>query len=210
MRIPFPVWRVWTLCAALLLSLCCFLPLSHAQTGGGVHTVVVRFTGQVASVQVSRDGTPLAFTLRIARRLVDFRTSPQAKLVPRSAEAAVEGFMPNDYATVMARRVNRQWVAQRVEFDVQSIPASPLPIVTVMGTVVAESATNRSLTMTLDTGDVRLVLITKQTRFRIDGQIVSPTPLMKGDTVRVTMRRAGRSWVAVEINLQTAPLRLRV
>lgn len=176
----------------------------RAQTVGGNHPIPPKFKGQVTAVQTSRDGTPLAFTLQVAHHPMDFQIVPQTKLVPRSAEATVEGFVAKDYAVVTARRVNHLWVAVRIDFDVQPLDAPPSPAITVTGTVVRESLTGKSFSMTLDTGDMRLVLITRLTRFRLDGQLLSgPAVLMKGDSVKVTMRRSGRSWVALEINLAT-------
>ncbi len=194
--------------AGAILASCVAMVPTHAQSVGGVHPALTKFVGQIVTVQSGKDGAPSLFTLRIARRLVDFRLTAQARLVAKSAEAAVEGFVADDYAVVMARHVNRQWLAYRVDFDVQPFLGVAPVTITVAGTVVTESATGKAFTMTLNTGDMRLVQIVKQTKFRIDGQLLAnPTVLMKGDMVKVVMRRSGRVWIAVDINLQSAPLR---
>ena len=159
------------------------------------------------SVQTSKEGTPLAFTLQVRSRSLDMRIADHAKLTPKSAEANVEGFVDNDYATVMAKRVNHQWLAYRIDYDVQPIVASPAPTVTVTvtGTIVKVSPAAKWLTMLLDTGETRLVTVTKQTRWLLDGQPdVPPTLPVKGDIVRIVMRKTVHGWVALEINLKPA------
>lgn len=168
---------------------------------------VVRFYGQVTSASLVK-GVPSAFTLITRNGPVDFRLPPRANLVSRSAEAEVEGFQSGDYAIVMARRVNRGWVANRVEYDVQPITVAVQ--VTLTGTVQRVSANGKLFSMQLDSGPLRWVVINARTKYRLDGQLLDGPPvLMRGDAVTVIMRRVIRTWVALSVNVRTSAPYLR-
>jgi len=128
--------------------------------------------------------------------------------VSRSAEAEVEGFQSGDYAIVMARHVNRGWVANRVEYDVQ--PIAGVVQVTLTGTVQRVSANGKLFSMQVDSGSVRWVVINARTKYRVDGQLLDGPPvLMRGDMVTVIMRRVVRTWVALSVNVRTSSPYLR-
>lgn len=193
----------------LVLMMCLTSSLSFhpgrafaARTRVGPPPPVVRFYGQVTSASLVK-GVPSAFTLMTRNGPVDFRLPPRAKLVSRSAEAEVEGFQSGDYAIVMARRVNRGWVANRVEFDVQPITVAIQ--VTLTGTVQRVSANGKLFSMLLDSGPLRRVVINARTKYRMDGQLLDgPPALMRGDVVTVIMRRVVRTWVALSVNVRTS------
>jgi len=156
---------------------------------------------------MTKDGKALTLTLQTKARALVVRVGPQAKLLPRSAEAEVEGLVSNDFAIVFARRVARTWVAYRVEYDVQPIAVVP-PTIMVTGVVIRVNPNGRSFTMMLDSGDLRFVTMNKQTKFQLDGQLVDGSGLVtKDEAVQVAMRRTNHGWLALDVNVKSSPLR---
>ena len=199
---------MWTSTARRFLALAGLIfvlsiPLhASAQTVTPPKNPLVRFYGQVVAIQSGRDGTPLAFSLLTATRTVDIRIVAATRLDPKSAEAQVEGFVTDDYAIVTARRAAHSWVALHITFDVQPMPPSVL--VSQRGTVLRVTPTGNRFLMQLDTGDSRWVLVNRQTKWRMDGQLQAAAPtLVKGATVQVTMRHIGKNWVATEVDIRS-------
>lgn len=175
---------------------------THAQSVPRVPPLhpLARFVGLVTSVLPANN--PRSITLQLRARSVDFRISPAAVLVPNSAEAEVEGLQVGDYAVVQARHMNRGWTAFHIEYDVQPIVQGK---VTVSGTITRITVNDRRFVLKLATGETRLVLVTANTAFRIDGVIIdTPPELSLGDMVQVTMRTTSRGWVAMDVNLKTS------
>jgi hypothetical protein len=167
--------------------------------------ILTAFYGQVTNIVGPADA-PTGFTLLLNNRLVDFRVAPHATFKPLSAEAEVEGFQPNDYAAVGARRINHAWVALGIQFDVQPFRG----VVTITGVIARVTPNGLRFDLQLDNGTSRWVTITPKTTFQIDGRLQAVPPLLqKGEMASVRMRPSPRGWLALQIDLKSNPTPLR-
>lgn len=189
--------RTATLVPALLL-LAGFLSPAHAAAPRQV-VERARFVGQVFSLAPAA-GTPTSFTLVQPSVAVTIAINPQTQLAGRSAEANVQGLARDDYAVVNARRMAGRWVATRIVYDVDPI----LPLMTVSGTVLRESADARRIYVRLEVGGVRWITLGRLARYRMDGRIVDlPPTLIKGEPVQLVVNRAALTWIALEVDVRS-------
>lgn len=171
----------------------------------GSQTRPNRFSGQV----IGLDGlasSPTGFRLQVNSRIIDFRiTVPGTTFTARTAEAQVVGFGQYDFATVVATRVNAEWTAVRVLYDV--VPFGPIRDFTVTGRVVSVDKKGRNALLRLTSGDTHIVRLVLTTKYEINGLPAdAPITLVKDDVVEVTIHRnLGNVWIATTVNLKASP-----
>lgn len=188
-------------CALLLVTVCLVAGQTTAAHAQQAPPDQQRFVGQVVRLFPSVSN-PAGFTLQLRERTVDLTITAGTKFHAGSAEAEVEGFQVGDYAVVLARHVNRAWVAASIDFDVQ--PIAVLQVQTATGTIARVSPNGKRFLMLLDAGTSRWVTVTRKTKFHMDGQLLDPPPpLVKGDDVQVAMEHSGRLWTALDITIRT-------
>jgi hypothetical protein len=160
---------------------------------------VAMFPGQIMNL-TGPASSPTGFTLQTAQRSIDFRIAPRrTRFTARSAEALVDGFSVDDFATVSATRVNGEWVANHVVYDV--VPWGPIRLFTVSGTVLRLDRIDNRFLVKLSTGDTHWIVTNKGTKYLIDGQpSAGPVALTREEAVQVQVHRnqAGR-WIALTI-----------
>jgi predicted DNA binding CopG/RHH family protein len=164
-----------------------------------------QFNGQVTTLAQDKNSQPATFSLQLKARSVEIRVAPRAtRFFARSAEAEVEGLQVGDYAIVVAHRVRKAWVARTIYFDVRPIYA--LNQITVTGAILKVDPVAKRFVLKTRNRQYRWILVTRRTKFRVDGQLVTLPPLLsKGQTVQVLMHRVGANWPAFEVNLKTTP-----
>jgi hypothetical protein len=162
---------------------------------------VVRFPGQVTAL-AGPTASPTEFTLQVRDRSVDIRIMPRTVFQARTAEAQVDGFAQYDFAVATTTRVNGEWRAARVLYDV--VPFGPIRDFTVTARVVSVDARGRNVMLRLLSGDTHGVRITVNTKYQVDGvPAVTPPVLTKDLVVVVTVHRNDAGvWVATLINLK--------
>ncbi len=163
----------------------------------------VPLVGQVLSVD-SIGGNPTGFILQTKTHIVACRIAAHATFTARSAEAEVEGFRDGDYAIVKARPMHQSWIALHITFDVR--PLHLPEEVSVTATVVSESANGHSLTVRLPSSRTRTVILVPRTTFQ-ENAIPTSTPptFVRGDLVHIVMRATPKGWIALSIDLSSAP-----
>jgi hypothetical protein len=160
-----------------------------------------RFVGQVTAL-LPVNGSPTAFVLLQPNLSVTISINPQTQLTGSSAEANVEGLARDDYAVINAKHVQGRWVATKIRYDVDPI----LPLRTVSGAVVKLTPDSRRVYVKLDTGGNRWITIGRLARYRLDGRIVDPPPiLLKGEAVQFVINRATIPWIALEVDVRSVP-----
>lgn len=160
-----------------------------------------RVEGQIVSIQGQPDN-PTGLTLGLMDQTLFLRFTPRVIIKARSAEAQVEGLLKDDWAIVTVQRLRGSLVATRVEFDVQPLP----PYLELTGTFVRELPTGKRIFIKLDAGGIRPLIITRQTRFRLDDSLQdSPPVLTRGQSVQALVRRAPAGLLALEIDVKSLP-----
>lgn len=161
--------------------------------------VGARFIGQVTTL-LPAAGSPTSFVLLQPNFSVSIAISPKTQLTGKSAEANVEGLVRDDYAVVTAKRMAGRWVATRIAYDVDPIP--PLRIVS--GTVVKPTLDGRHVNVRLDTGGARWITIGRLARYRLDGRLMEPAPILaKGEVIQLVVNRMTVPWIALEVDVHS-------
>lgn len=192
-----PVGRFVALTLGVLITLSAWFTPAHAY----LHQVIDRgrFVGQVTAL-LPATGSPTSFVLLQPTVSVTISINAQTQLNGKSAEANVEGLVRDDFAVVNARRMQGKWIATRITYDVDPI----LPLRTISGSVLKLTLDSRHVDMKLDTGGTRWITIARLTRYRLDGRVVDPPPiLLKGEPIQLVVSRTFGSWIALEINVQS-------
>jgi hypothetical protein len=192
-----PVGRFVALALGVLITLTGFLTPAHAFKLQVIDRA--RFVGQVTTL-LPATGSPTSFVLLQPNVAVTVSINPQTQLTGKSAEANVEGLVRDDYVVVNARRVGGKWIATRIAYDVNPI----LPLRTVSGSVVRLTLDGRRVNVRLDAGGTRWITIGRLARYRLDGRLVDPAPiLLKGEPVQLVVNRTIDSWIALEIDVRS-------
>lgn len=164
---------------------------------GKVTAKTFSFRGKVIGV----DGAPAnPFDFAILTKpghVIEFRVVASTRFHALSAEAEVQGFLSGDYALVTATRMNKDWVAINVSYDV----APPPPLRTVTGVVARVSPDNSRFEVHLDNGVNRWFPIAPSVRIKVNGIPGGPAGIVKGAAVAVTLEKLDRDWVVVEIDV---------
>lgn len=194
--------RGWQHILLLLIIVClgAAVPV-HASAVRTIPPGTTRFIGQVIDV-TTKANHPAAFTLmQGGGQLIAMQVGPSAIFTPLSAEAEVEDFQQSDYALVLARRVNRVWIAYQVDFDVRPIVIRA-PVQIVNGSILQVTQKGKRFKLLPDTGKVRWVIVTRKTTFHLQGQLQSGPPvLQKGTVVKVELRYTAQGWSAVDVDV---------
>jgi len=158
-----------------------------------------RFVGQVTAL-LPANGSPTAFVLLQPNVSVTISINPQTQLTGSSAEANVEGLARDDYAVVNAKHVQGRWIAIKIMYDVDPI----LPLRSVSGSVLRLTLDGRHVDVRLDTGGSRWITIGRLARYRLDGRVIDPPPiLLKGEPVQLVINRAAVPWLALELDVRS-------
>lgn len=164
----------------------------------------VRFAGQITAV-LGTDASPtgIAVQLQNSRTVViHFAPVPKTILKARSAEAQVEGLMVGDFAVVQATKMGLDWNARRVVFDVD--PFGPIRYFTVTGSVTRLNRAGTQILLALPGGAARWIIMTRNTRYLLDGVPAEATPaIQRSDVLQVDVHKVPRGWVATSINIKT-------
>jgi hypothetical protein len=184
---------------ALLILIGGFVTPAHAFRLQAIDRA--RFVGQVTAL-LPINGSPTAFVLLQPSLSVTISINPQTQLTASSAEANVEGLARDDYAVVNAKHVQGRWIAAKITYDVDPI----LPLRTVSGSVVRLTPDGRRVNVKLDTGGSRWITIGRLARYRLDGRIIDPPPiLLQSEPVQFVINRATIPWVALEVDVRSVP-----
>jgi hypothetical protein len=197
----------------VFVALCCLFLTALTPVSAQVARLQVSQMGLLAQVQRGRfvgevtaltgpTANPTGLTLQLGIASADVRFGTQYTPHPLSAEAEIEGISVHDYASVVVRRVKSDWVAQRVDFDVE--PFGHLKLVS--ATVVSMTADAKHLRVRLtDTGQNRAVALVKQTLYEADGKPLTGLPqLVRDQPIQVLVVRGDFGWVAATLNLKSA------
>jgi hypothetical protein len=189
---------------------CCILLAYIMPSTVGAQTVRrvddVKFVGQVLSLD-GPAADPRGVALQISNKVLSIRIAPETTLMPNSAEAEVAGLMDGDFASVLAYRSGKSWIADKIVFDV--VPLGSANTVTLRATITRVVPDGVHIVLRLDTGGARRLAITPRTEFRVNGTATtSPPHPTKGEQAIITMRATPRGWVALIIDLlDTVPAR---
>ncbi len=192
-----PERRFVALALGVLIGLTGFLSPAAAFE----HQVIdrARFVGQVTAL-LPTSGSPMSFVLLQPNVTVTVAINPQTQLTGESAEANVEGLVRDDYAIVNARRVGGKWIAARIVYDVDPI----LPLRTVSGSIAKLTLDGRHVNVKLDTGGSRWITIGRLARYRLDGRIEDPPPiLLKGEPIQLVVNKSIGTWTALEVDVRS-------
>lgn len=160
-----------------------------------------RLEGQIVSIQGQPDN-PTGLTLELMDQTLFLRFTPRVIIKARSAEAQVEGLLKNDWAIVTVQRVHSSLVATRVEFDVQPLP----PYLMLSGTFLRESPNGKRIFIRLDAGGIRPLIVTRQTKFRLDDSLQDSAPILtRGQSVEALVRRSPSGLLALEVDVRSLP-----
>jgi len=160
-----------------------------------------RLEGQIVSVQGQPDN-PTGLTLALMDQTLVLRFTPRVLIKARSAEAQVEGLLKDDWAIVTVQRVRGSLVATRVEFDVQPLP----PYLELTGAFMRELPNGKRIFIKLDAGGIRSLIVTRQTRFRLDDSLQDSSPILtRGQSVQALVRRMPAGLLALEIDVRSLP-----
>lgn len=192
----------------LIVTLLC-VSLTPAVTHGAVplqHPLgqigrTVRFPGEVTDL-VGPAASPTSFTLQVRDHSVTIRIMPRTVFQARTAEAQVDGFAQYDFAVVTTTRMNGEWRAVRVLYDV--VPWGPIRDFSVTAHVVTLDAKGKNVQLKLASGDTHWVRLTLNTRYQVDGvPALTPPALVKDSVVVVTVHRNDAGvWVGALVNLK--------
>lgn len=190
--------------AALLMSAFVTPAMAHTAKPNAVaanaQSRAVRFGGQIMAL-AGQPSSPSGFTLQLRDRTLDFKILPRTTFQARSAEAYVDGFAQYDFALVNATRVNGDWTANRITYDV--LPFGSIRDFTVSGKVVSLDRSGKNVLLKLLSGDTHSVRMNLNTKYQLNSEPVDTAPaLLKDAALDVTVHRNGNGvWIAVTINL---------
>jgi hypothetical protein len=175
--------------------------LQRGQVGLVTQVQRGRFVGEVIAL-FGPAANPTGLTVQLGLSTADVHFGTQYTPHPLSAEAEVEGIAVHDFVSMVVRKGQGEWVAQRVDFDVQ--PFGRLRLVT--AAIVNLGPEARHLRIRLaDTGQVRWVTLSRQTMYESDGKPLTVLPLLLRDqAVQILVIRGDLGWVAATINLKSA------
>ena len=176
---------------------------TRAAAAGGKPVV-----GEITSI-AGTTINPTGFTLQTVARTLTIRIPPSARFVPRSAEAAVEGFGIGDYATVTASGANYDLAAQVVRFDVRPWPAlKRFPLV---GSVLRAGPNGKWFSLRSLNARTWQLRITPKTEFLSGGVVLAAQqPLYKGEKVSAVAKNGPAHAVALAIDVSPATVSARI
>ncbi|HZS95032.1 MAG TPA: hypothetical protein VFA78_09560 [Chloroflexota bacterium] len=189
----------------LILALCIMLTtVSTRAASAGGSTVV----GEITSIAGS-SVNPTGFTLQTVARTLTIRIPPNARFVPRSAEAAVEGFGIGDYATVVISGPAYDLAAKAVRFDVRPWPA--LKRFPLIGTVLRAGPNGKWFSLRSLNARTWQVRITPKTEFLSAGvALAAQQPLYKGEKVAIVAKNGPVHPIALAIDISPVTVSARI
>lgn len=176
---------------------------TRAASAGGKAVV-----GEITSIAGS-PVNPTGFTLQTVDRTLTIRIPPSARFVPRSAEAAVEGFGIGDYAAVVTFGPAYDLAVKAVRFDVRPWPAlKRFPLV---GTVLRAGPNGKWFSLRSLNSRTWQLRITPNTQFLSAGvALAAQQPLYKGEKVAIVAKNSPTHPIALAIDISPVTVSARI